>query len=424
LRIHSRHAEIGRMQILIIGAGIVGLTTAWSLTQDGHAVTVIDQHQGVGEGTSLANGAQLSYSYVAPMAAPGVLASLPKWLLSNDSPVRYVPSADPGQLAWLLRFLAACTDATSAANTAKLLRLSSHSRDRLHALIAETGIAFDHRRNGKLVIQSTDATQDAAEAQMRLQAAMGCVQQALSPQDCIALEPGLESVAHRLRGGILTPGEEVGDCHALCLGLHQTLLARGAVFQLGAAAHLATSSGRIAGVDTAKGRLTADLYVLAAGTGSLGLGREVRLSLPVRPIRGYSISAPVLASNRAPVRSITDTARKTVYAPLGDRLRVAGFAEIGGSDTHHLPARASSLSRELDAIFPGACAATDLRPWAGLRPATPTGVPIIGRSPLSNLLLNVGHGALGFTLACGSAQLLADLIAGRHPAVTASDYAT
>lgn len=400
------------MHILVIGAGIIGLTTAWQLTQDGHRVSVIDRNPAVGAGASFANGAQLSYSYVAPMAAPGVLAALPKWLLSKDSPVRYVPSADPGQIAWLLRFLAACTDATSATNTAKLLRLAQLSRTRLHAMIAATGIDFQHRRNGKLVIQSSDASQAAAVAQMRLQAAMGCEQQALTPAECIALEPGLESVAGRLRGGILTPSEEVGDCHALCLGLQAVLRAQGVVFHLGTEARLAKESGRLVGVDTAQGRIEADLTVLAAGVASLALGRQAGLSLPVRPIRGYSISPQITASNRAPVRSITDTARKTVYAPLGDRLRVAGFAEIGGSDTRHLPARAATLSAELAAIFPGACTAADLRPWAGLRPATPTAVPIIGRCRVPNLLLNVGHGALGFTLAAGSAQILADVVNG------------
>jgi D-amino-acid dehydrogenase len=176
-------------------------------------------------------------------------------------------------------------------------------------------------------------------------------------------------------------------------------------------------------VDTAQGRVCGDLYVLAAGTGSRGLAREARLSAPVLPIRGYSISAPVLKSNRAPVRSITDTARKTVYAPLGTRLRTAGFAEIGGADTKNLDARVATLSADLQAIFPGACATTDLQPWAGLRPATPTGVPLIGATKLSNLLFNTGQGALGFTLAAGSAALLADLIAGRPPAVPAADYA-
>jgi D-amino-acid dehydrogenase len=411
------------MRIIVIGAGIVGLTTAWSLSQDGHAITVIDRAPEVGLGASFANGAQLSYSYVAPMASSAVLGALPHYLFDRASPVRYVPSFDPGQWAWLLRFLQACTDARSADTTAKLLALAGLSRVRLHALAAATGIDFDHARNGKLVIQSTAESQRMAEAQLALQAVMGSQQQALTPAECVALEPGLESVAHRLAGGILTPSEEVGDCWKLCVGLQAWLSQRGVVFQLGAEARLAMEAGRVAGVDLPGGRMSADLYVLAAGVGSRALGRDAGLAVPVQPIRGYSISAPVLASNRAPVRSITDTARKTVYAPLGDRLRVAGFAEIGGGDATVLPARAETLSRELQAIFPGACAATDLRPWSGQRPATPTALPQIGPSRVGNLLLNLGHGALGFTLSAGSAALLADLVAGRKPAIPAADYA-
>ncbi len=410
------------MRIVVIGAGIVGLTTAWSLLQDGHDVTVIDRAEAVGQGASFANGAQLSYSYVAPMASAAVLGALPHYLFDRASPVRYAPSFDPEQWAWLLRFLAACTDARSAETTARLLALAGLSRVRLHRLAEVTGIEFAHARNGKLVIQSTPQSQRLAEAQMVLQAAMGSVQQALSPAECVALEPGLDSVAGRLAGGILTPEEEVGDCHMLCQGLHTWLAQRGVVFHLGAEARLAVASGRVAGVDLPGGRLEAELYVLAAGVGSRALGRQAGLAVPVQPIRGYSISAPILASNRAPVRSITDTARKTVYAPLGGRLRVAGFAEIGGGDDRRLPNRAATLSLALQEIFPGACGTTDLRPWSGLRPATPSGVPQIGPTRVERLLVNLGHGALGFTLAAGSAALLADLVAGRDPAIPAAAY--
>ena len=410
------------MHVLILGAGIIGLTTAWQLVRDGHRVTVIDRNPGVGQGASYANGAQLSYSYVAPIASAAVLRALPGYLLRPGA-VRFQPAADPAQWAWLIRFLAACTDATSAANTARLLALSFHSRDRLNHLEAETGIEFGHARDGKLVIQSSAASQSDAVAQMHLQAAFGCDQTALDAAQCIALEPALSSIADRLAGGILTPGEESGDCRQLCEGLHAWLTARGAHFVLNTEAHLAQDGRRIAGVDTSAGRLTADLYVLAAGTGSTALARAVKSPVPVLPIRGYSISAPIRASNRLPVRSITDTARKTVYARLGDRMRVAGFAEIGGARALDLPARSANLSADLQAIFPGACLETDLQPWVGLRPATPTGVPLIGPSRIDNLWFNLGQGSLGFTLAAGSASLLGDLLAARTPAVAAADYA-
>ena len=411
------------MHIVVIGAGIVGLTAAWQLQQDGNRVTVIEREPQVGRGASFANGAQLSYSYVAPLASPSVPGSLPKWLLRGDSPVRYSPSADPGEWAWLLKFLSACRAGTSAVNTAKLLALSLHSRDRLHALITDTRIDFDHATNGKLVIQSSPATQADAIAQMRLQAAFGCEQRALTAAECIELEPGLASIEHRLIGGIHTPGEKVGDCRRLCEGLALHITQRGASLLLDTPCSLAVEGRRVAGIDTPSGRVEADLYVLAAGIGSRALGRQAGLRLPVLPIRGYSISAPILAGNRAPVRSVTDTHRKTVYAPLGGRLRVAGFAEIGGHETASLAARAQTLSNGLHALFPAACANTDLQPWSGSRPATPTGVPIIGTSRIDNLMLNVGHGALGFTLAAGSASLLADLVAGRPPSVSAMDYA-
>lgn len=410
------------MHVIILGAGVIGLTTAWQLVRDGHRVTLIDRNPGVGQGASFANGAQLSYSYVAPLASPAVLRALPGYLLRPGS-VRFQPSADPAQWAWLLRFLAACNGVTSATNTARLLALSFHSRDRLNRLEAETGIDFGHARHGKLVIQSSAASQTEAMAQMRLQAAFGCDQIALDAAQCIALEPALSSIADRLVGGILTPGDETGDCRLLCEGLHGWLVARGADFVFGNEARLVQTARHIDGVDTSNGRFTADLYILAAGTGSSDIARAVGSPVPVQPIRGYSISAPVRASNRLPLRSITDTARKTVYARLGERMRVAGFAEIGTRHAPDLAARAASLSADLHAIFPGACNKTDLQPWVGLRPATPTGVPLIGPSRIDNLWLNLGQGALGFTLAAGSASLLCDLLAARTPLIVASDYA-
>jgi D-amino-acid dehydrogenase len=418
------------MKIVVIGAGIVGLSSAYWLARDGHEVTVVDRETEVGRGASFANGGQLSYSYVAPMAAPSVLRSLPKYLLNPDSPVRFTPRADPAQWRWILAFLRACTAERSALTTARLIALSFHSRDSLAVMRDEMPLDFDHASNGKLVLQSSREGLDEAAAQVALQATMGCEQQVITARECLDLEPGLQSISSRIFGGVLTPSEEVGDCKMLCESLHKALAAPplSVRFMLGCAVErLVRSGSRVTEVVTARGPVRADLYVLAAGVQSPSLARALNISVPVQPVRGYSISARVRFDNRAPVRSITDTYRKTVYAPIGDRLRVAGFAEVGVAANGAGPApvradRIEVLKQDLAAIFPDVCEMEDVRPWSGMRPVTPTGLPFIGRTRVDNLLLNVGQGALGFTLAAGSANLLSDIVAGRAPSIPAEFY--
>ncbi len=416
------------MKIIVIGAGIVGLTSAWWLAQDGHHVTVVDRDAEVGRGTSFANGAQLSFSYVAPMASRGVLRSLPKYLFQRSSAVRFLPRMDPAQWRWVAGFLRACNAPATAQNTARLLALSFLSRDALHDMLGRTPMRFDHARNGKLVVQSSAAAMADAEAQLALQAAMGCEQVALSKAECLALEPSLESIAGRLVGGIHTPSEEVGDCRKLCEELQRVLtgpeLGGRVTFRLGTTIRrIVVERGRVAALRTDAGDLDADLYVLAAGIDSAGLGRSAGVRVAMQPIRGYSITARVRNGNLAPVRSITDSYRKTVYAPLAGSVRVAGFALVGGSHPERRQDRIASLAGALEETFPGACDLGELHPWSGLRPATPTDVPVIGRSRLDNLFLNLGHGSLGFTLSAGSARLLSDLVAGRTPPIEAAGFA-
>jgi D-amino-acid dehydrogenase len=418
------------MKIVVIGAGIVGLSSAYWLARDGHEVTVVDRENEVGRGASFANGGQLSYSYVAPMAAPSVLHSLPKYLLKPDSPVRFTPRADPAQWRWILAFLRACTAERSALTTARLIALSFHSRDSLATMRGEAPLEFDHASNGKLVLQSSREGLDEAAAQVALQATMGCEQQVVSAQECLDLEPGLQSISSRIVGGVLTPSEEVGDCRMLCEALQRTLAGApfSVRFMLGCAVEKVVRSGsRATEVVTGQGSLQADLYVLAAGVQSPLLARPLGINVAVQPVRGYSISARVRSDNRAPVRSITDTYRKTVYAPIGERLRVAGFAEVGVAANGAGPApvradRIEVLKQDLEAIFPDVCEMEDVRPWSGMRPVTPTGLPFIGRTRVDNVFLNVGQGALGFTLAAGSAHLLSDIVAGRTPAIPAEFY--
>jgi D-amino-acid dehydrogenase len=415
------------VKIIVIGAGIVGLATAWWLARDGHAVTVVDRAAKVGQGASFANGAQLSYAYVAPLAAPGVLRDLPRWLLIPDSPVRVRPSIDPDLWRWLLAFVRACSAEASDAATASLLALSALSRISLHEMLAATPVAFHHERRGKLVVHGSAAAMSGAERQIRLQARYGSRQETLSRDDCLALEPALSAIAPRIAGGVLTPDEEVGDCALLCAGLADVLASPsfGVRFALGTDVQRPTMTGdRIAALQTSAGDMTADAYVLAAGAQAAGLARAAGVVLPVQPLRGYSITARLRpGGDRAPTRSITDAARKIVYAPVGDTLRVAGYAELAGQRTTVLPDRIASLSAALSETFPDACETDDLQPWCGLRPATPTSLPLIGRTHIANLLVNAGQGALGFTLSAGSARLLADIVAGRTPMVEADAYA-
>jgi D-amino-acid dehydrogenase len=292
-------------------------------------------------------------------------------------------------------------------------------------MIAETPLSFDHARNGKLVLMSSSAAMADAEVQMRLQANFGCEQHALTAAECLALEPGLEAIAHRLVGGVHTLSEEVGDCRKLCEAL-RAVLAKPPFevrFALGVTVEaIERVDDVIRTIRTDAGDMDADLYVMCAGHRSAGLGRTGGVSLPVQPMRGYSISPRMKDSNRGPVRSITDSARGTVYAPIGDTLRVAGFAELAGANTDVAPDRIASLVTDVSTLFPDACDLDDVQPWCGLRPITPTCVPVIGLTRVSNLAVNVGQGKLGFTLAAGSARLLADLVAGRPTAIDADPY--
>jgi D-amino-acid dehydrogenase len=402
------------MRILIVGAGVIGLSSAYYLNRAGYEITVADRHPDVAHETSGGNGGQLSYSYVAPLAGPGVVSKLPRWLTHSDSPVRFRPQLNAEQWRWCLQFLSACTRERSELTIRQLLPLSFLSRTLLHELIAaEPSLDFDFVRSGKLVLHRDPRAMQSAVELLDFQRSLGCDQQALSADACIELEPTLAHLRPLLAGGIHTASEDTADCRRFCTGLAALLRARGVRFAMGTSIDefRLDSSGRVEAWSEGA-PLMADHVVVASGAAASHLLKPVDIRVPVYPLKGYSLTFDLQADMAAPRISITDFSRKVVYARLGERLRVAGIADIDGYSRAPDPGRLAMLRAEAAALYPEVVRTCPASEWSGLRPATPRGTPIIGPTRYRNLWLNVGHGALGFTLATGSAALLTQWLAG------------
>ncbi len=405
--------------VVVLGAGIIGITTAYFLNKAGHRVTVIERNPHAGLETSYANGGQLSYSYVAPLAGPGVVPKIPPWLLRADSPLRFYPKFDFDQWRWCVNFVRSCNRPQAEISTVHLLRLAYYSRDLIHDIVANEPITFDYRRNGKLVIFSDAASLHGAKRNLDFQRAFGSEQNALDGKECLALEPALQHIKSRVVGGIHTPSEDAGDCHTFCVAMESLLRTRGVTFMTNASVtrFVVDKNGRnITAVDTSSGLVEAEAFVMAMGAANAWHAKQLGFYLPIYPLKGYSLSLDTSGAKNfasAPRISVTDSAFKVVYALLGDELRIAGMADIAGYDTTLDTVRVKLLIDQAKAVFPAAGDyAADLKPWCGLRPATPKGTPIIGISPITNMFLNAGHGALGWTLSCGCAKAVSDLVSG------------
>lgn len=412
------------MHVLILGAGVVGVTSAYYLARDGHEVTVIEAREGPGLETSFANGGQISASHAYPWADPGVPLKVLKWLGRRNAPLRFSPRLDPAQWLWAARFLANCRRRPFLENAARSLRLALLGRDELGRLREETKIAYDAECRGILHFFRTQAGLDAAAAVSERLREWGCASRVLDTAACLALEPALAPHQDALAGGIHAPEDESGDAHLFTRGLAGLAAGRGVTFHYGERVRaLEAEGGRVAGIVTDRATRRADAYVVALASWSTALLRPLGLRLPIYPLKGYSITVPVTDTAKAPRVSLLDEANKVVYSRFGARLRAAGKAHLAGFDADVDPAQAEGVLDVCRRQFPDAADYRAASFWAGLRPMTPDGSPILGRTRYGNLFLNTGHGALGWTMCCGSARLLTDLLAERPSALDPADYA-
>ncbi|MBL8419072.1 MAG: D-amino acid dehydrogenase [Dechloromonas sp.] len=409
------------MKVLVLGAGVVGTTSAWYLACAGHEVVVADRQPVAGNETSFANGGQISVSHAEPWANPHVLPQVIKWLGHEDAPLLWRWRADPAQFMWGLRFLNECRPAHTRRNIAAIVALALYSRGCLQTLRRELGFEYDHLERGILHLYTDPRAFAGAIEAARTMREFGLDRETVSAERCVEIEPALAGARHRLAGGTYTPTDESGDAYKFTGALAERAAALGVEFRFNSTVdRISTSGGRIAGVivtgPAGNQLLTADAYVVALGSYTPLLLRPLGVRLPVIPAKGYSATVPLSDAAVAPTVSLTDDEHRLVFSRLGNRLRIAGTAEFNGYNLDLNPVRCNALLRRARQLFPALDTAGEPQFWCGLRPSTPSNVPCIGRTRYPGLWLNPGHGTLGWTMACGSAAALADLMSGRRPA--------
>ena len=412
------------MHVVILGSGVVGVTSAYYLARAGFQVTVIDRQPGPGLETSFANAGQISPGYSAPWAAPGIPLKGLKWLLQRHAPLSIHPDGSLWQLQWMGMLLQNCTASRYAVNKERMVRLAEYSRDCLRDLRKQTNIAYEARTLGTLQIFRSQQQLDAAGKDIAVLAQHGVPYELLSRDACARVEPALAPVKDKLTGGLHLPGDETGDCQLFTSRLAQAAQALGVSFRYGLPiTRLVSEYGKIVGVEAGAERIVGDHYVVALGSYSRSLLQQAGLNIPVYPVKGYSLTIPISNAAAAPVSTIMDETYKVAITRFDTRIRVGGMAELSGFNLACYPRRRQTLERVMRDLFPHSGDMSGATFWSGLRPMTPDGTPIIGATHYSNLWLNTGHGTLGWTMACGSAQILADLIAQRSPAIRADDLA-
>jgi len=414
------------MKVIVLGAGIIGVATAWYLLEEGHEVTVVERQPAAALETSFANGAQISVCFCEPWASAGAPFKVARWMLQDDSPLLFRPRLDPHQWRWALSFLGQCNDAAFARNVEQLVALGRYSHESLKSVVAATGIQYERLERGILHFFSSAADYESGLKAAALMRDHGVDRRVLGRDEVLQVEPALKAFGEHIHGGTYTPSDESGDARVFTQKLAERCAARGATFLYGHdVLGLDKAGDRIAGVrvrDRATGRdttLTSDHVVAAAGSFTAPLLRPLGIYLNIYPAKGYSATLRLKRPQDASVVSLLDDTRKIAISRLGDHVRIAGTAEMAGYDTRIDSAtsrvRCEALVRRYEQLFPGVADTSEPNFWAGLRPSTPNNLPYIGRSKIANLWLNAGHGTLGWTHGAGSGRALAELVSGRRP---------
>jgi D-amino-acid dehydrogenase len=406
------------MKILVLGSGVIGTCVAWELACDGYEVTVLDRQDAPALETSYANAGEVSPGYSAPWAGPGVPLKAVKWLLMRHRPLVIRPLLDAAMWRWALAMLRNCTAARYALNKSRMLPIAEYSRDRLKALRVATGIAYDERTLGTLQLFRTQKQLDGSAKDVEVLQETGVPYELLDRAGFVKVEPALALTQNKFVGALRLPGDETGDCFKFTQALARLAAAKGVTFKQGVGIdRLIVEGGRLAGVQTNAGRIDAERTVLALGSHSPKLLAPLGLRIPVYPVKGYSITVPITDAAGAPESTIMDETHKVAVTRLGDRIRVGGTAELAGYDLSLHDARRRTLEHVVTDLFPRGGDVSKASFWCGLRPMTPDGTPIIGRTRVADLWLATGHGTLGWTMAAGTGRVIADLIGGARPAI-------
>ncbi len=413
------------MRVLVLGSGVIGVTSAWYLARAGHEVTVVDREAGPALGTSFANAGQISPGYASPWAAPGVPLKAIKWMFQEHAPLSIRPDGTLFQLQWMWQMLLNCSAGRYAVNKERMVRLAEYSRDCIRALRAETGIAYEGRQQGTLQVFRTDEQLHGAAKDIAVLEQAGVPYQLLSREELAASEPALAAVRHKLAGGLRLPNDETGDCALFTQRLASMAGTLGVRFLYNRSIDGLMSQGdAVTGAVVDGEPIAADLVVVALGSWSTQLVKPFlrgMSNLPVYPLKGFSITVPLSDASRGPVSTVLDETYKVALTRFDDRIRVGGMAQIVGYDRSLDPAKRRTLEHVVTDLFPGAGDVSQATFWTGLRPMTPDGTPIVGPTQVRGLWLNTGHGTLGWTMTCGSGQLLSDLVSGKSPAIRADD---